>query len=243
MIRDHPEPRIAEDDPRPPLRRPARVLAPVMQPADLLSDALTDREADPSAEHRVRWRDGSTAALDVGRWLADPPPEELDLLAEASGPVLDVGCGPGRHVAALGARGVEALGIDVLPEALRVARRRGADVLQRSAFGDVPRAGEWATVLLLDGNVGIGGDPVALLRRVRELLAPDGAVLVELEGPGVGLQRVEARLETPRGHSARFPWGRVGVDALDLLGEGTGFAVAGVRRAAGRWFAWLTPAG
>jgi hypothetical protein len=40
-------------------------------------------------------------------------------------------------------------------------------------------------VLLLDGNIGIGGDPHRLLRRVRELLTPTGRLLVELDVDGV----------------------------------------------------------
>ena len=40
--------------------------------------------------------------------------------------------------------------------------------------------------MLLDGNLGIGGDPVLLLRRVRELLAPDAEILpanLKVSGP------------------------------------------------------------
>ena len=62
-------------------------------------------------------------------------------------------------------------------------------------FGDVPCAGRWRTALLLDGNVGIGGAPVALLRRTRELLAPGGAALVELDPPGAPTVRTRVRIE------------------------------------------------
>ena len=209
-----------------------------MNPSTLFGRLLDDG-ADALT---VRASDGDVWSMPMGRWLAPATDVDERVLDRAVGPVLDVGCGPGRHVAALGARGIEALGIDVLPEALRVARRRGADVLQRSAFGAVPREGEWATVLLLDGNVGIGGDPAALLRRVRELLAPDGVALVELEGRGVGVQHGLGRIETPQGRSARFPWGRVGADAIGPLAEDTGFVVDELRCAAGRWFAWVRPA-
>ncbi len=220
------------------------VARPARSAAELLARAMSPAGAREcrAGGHRVRWADGTTAPLPVARWLADASSEELDLLAGVTGPVLDVGCGPGRHVAALAGGGVDALGIDVLPQALRLARRRGAPVLERSVFGDVPRAGAWTTALLLDGNVGIGGDPVALLRRVRALLGARGAVLVELEGRGTGLQRASGRLETPAGHSSRFVWGRVGVDAVELLAAEAGFAVADARRVAGRWFARLAVA-
>ena len=65
-------------------------------------------------------------------------------------------------------------------------------------------AGQWQTVLLADGNTGIGGAPARLLRRVRELLAPGGSVLCELQpwaspaGP--------VRLDGLGSTSAWFPW-------------------------------------
>jgi hypothetical protein len=38
--------------------------------------------------------------------------------------------------------------------------------------------------VLLDGNIGIGGDPVLLLCRVRDLLAPHGKVLIAPDRSG-----------------------------------------------------------
>ena len=85
-----------------------------------------------------------------------------------AGPVLDVGCGPGRLVLGLAQRGTVALGVDPAPAAVALARSRGAPVLQRSVFDPLPGQGRWRTVLLADGNIGIGGDPepaAAPLRR------------------------------------------------------------------------------
>ena len=78
-----------------------------------------------------------------------------------------------------------ALGIDVVHEAVGQTRARGAAALRRDIFGAVPGEGRWQTALLADGNVGIGGDPVALLRRLRRLLLPGGRVVVEVAPPGV----------------------------------------------------------
>jgi SAM-dependent methyltransferase len=180
---------------------------------------------------------GCPAALDPHRWLAPPTAIDRDVLATVAGPVLDVGCGPARHVRALLDRGVPALGIDVSPAALRLARRRGATVLRRSVFDRVPAAGRWITVLLLDGSIGIGGDPAPLLRRAGTLLADGGTVLVEVAAPDVPSRLVTVRLD---GNGPAFRWARVGIDGLAALAEATGLAVGRTAAVGGRWFGWLT---
>ena len=96
-----------------------------------------------------------------------------------------MGSGPGRLTIALAERGIPALGIDVAPAAVRLTRTSGALALPRDVFGRVPGTGRWMTVLLADGSIGIGGDPVVLLRRIAELLAPAGQALVEIQPPVV----------------------------------------------------------
>src|SRR5205823_8032004 len=137
--------------------------------------------ADPVV---LRAEDGTALPLDPGRWHAEPSPGEEALLAAMADPVLDVGCGPGRLVLGVARRGAVALGVDPAPAAVALARERGAAVLQRSVFDPLPGAGRWHTILLADGNIGIGGDPARLLRRCRDLLAPDGTIVAEVDAPG-----------------------------------------------------------
>jgi SAM-dependent methyltransferase len=186
------------------------------------------------------WTDGERAEAPLGRWLSPPPSGELALLAALEGPVLDVGCGPGRHTAALIARGVAALGVDVSAGAARLARRRGATVMEGSIFDPVPGEGMWGGAFLLDGNIGIGGDPLALLRRVRALLRRGGRILVELDPAAQGIRRTSVRLEHAGRCSRSFPWARVGIDALGTLGSGAGLRPASVLEFEGRAFAFLT---
>jgi SAM-dependent methyltransferase len=182
---------------------------------------------------------GGVQTLPLDVWLGPAGAVDERVLDRARGPVLDVGCGPGRHVHALARRGVLAVGIDVSPTAVALARRRGATVLEASIFDRVPGAGRWRTALLLDGNVGIGGRPEALLRRLAELLCASGTVLVELEAPGTGMLTGRVRIE----HGARigewFAWARVGVDALDRPANAAGLRVTGRWHDSGRWFAEL----
>ncbi len=190
----------------------------------------------------ARWDDGAEVALPLRRWLGPATSADERVLATAVGPVLDVGCGPGRHVVALRERGVEALGVDVSRTALRLARARGAAVLGRSVFESVPGRGTWRTALLLDGNIGIGGDPVTLLRRIRALLAPSGRVLLELEPPGAASRTGVVRLAAAGRWSRPFRWARLGVDGLPAPAAIAGLVVREVRPVEDRWFAVLSAA-
>ena len=160
-------------------------------------------------------------------------------LALAEPPVLDLGCGPGRHLAALREAGKRSLGLDLSPVAVRLARRRGGAAIRGDVFGSVPGAGRYRTVLLLDGNVGIGGAPDLLLRRTRELLAPGGAALVELDPPGRPTFTTRIRLEAHGAVSEWFAWARVGVDGIAPLAARGGLEYAGLLAVEGRWIAVL----
>jgi SAM-dependent methyltransferase len=181
----------------------------------------------------------TTTVLDLDEWERPANATELRLLARLRGPVLDVGCGPGRLVAALRARGVVAHGIDAAPAAVARARRQGVAIWTQSVFDPVPDEGRWSSVLLLDGNVGIGGDPVRLLLRSAALLKPRGVVLVELGTPGIGTRHGVVELEVATGMVGHFAWCWVAADDVDRHADAAALTV--VRRASydGRWFAWL----
>jgi len=176
---------------------------------------------------------------DGERWVAPLERADESALARCRPPVLDVGCGPGRHTVALGRRGLPALGVDITPAAVEWALPRGALVLHRSVFDRLPGTGRWGTVLLLDGNLGIGGDPRALLARAAELLAPDGVVVAELDPPGTPSAPTTARLEVAGAPGPWFAWDRVPVDEVAGLAAAAGLAVVETWRTDGRWFTVL----
>jgi len=184
--------------------------------------------------------DGTQRPLAMGRWLGEAGDDDRSLVSLAVPPVLDVGCGPGRHVLTLAAAGIPALGIDTSPSAVALARSRGACVLERSVYGRVPAAGRWGSVLLLDGNAGIGGDPEALFDRVRSLLRPGGRLLVEVEAPGFRGGRLRAQIHHGRRRSSWFPWAFVGTDDLPRLATAAALRVVEVTQCHGRWLAVLT---
>ncbi|MDQ3752951.1 MAG: methyltransferase domain-containing protein [Actinomycetota bacterium] len=183
--------------------------------------------------------DGRLEPLAFERWLAAASHEDLEVLELATAPVLDVGCGPGRHAAALARSGVAVLGIDVAPSAVRLARCQGACVLQRSVFDRVPGTGRWSTLLLLDGNIGIGADPAALLMRARELLSPYGRVLMEVARPSQESCNLTLCLQVFGMPAERLPWAQVGARDVDRLASESGFKTRRVWASGERWFAWL----
>jgi SAM-dependent methyltransferase len=192
----------------------------------------------------LRAEDGTALPLDPGRWHARPTADEERLLGAMAGPVLDVGCGPGRFVIGLAHRGTVALGVDPAPGAVALCRSKGAPVLQKSVFDPLPGRGRWRTILLADGNIGIGGDPERLLRRCRDLLADDGTVVVEVERPGgaaAGWRPFRARLERGPSHGPWFCWAVVGAEAIAALAGAAGLRLLRLEPTAaeGRWFAHL----
>ncbi|WP_407700361.1 class I SAM-dependent methyltransferase [Streptomyces beihaiensis] len=193
--------------------------------------------ADPYA-HALRRRrgplflrraDGWLLPLDVERWCAGADAADLSALHRCEGSVLDLGCGPGRLVAALTSAGRSALGVDVSEAAVDRARRLGGPVVHRSVFDELPDEGGWGTALLMDGNIGIGGDPAALLGRVTQLVRPGGLLIVETAPQEVD-ERVEVQVDDGRGATgALFPWARVGPRALERHSRPAGW------RATTRW--------
>lgn len=159
--------------------------------------------------------------MDVSRWNADADDADLTLLSGVKGPMLDIGCGPGRMVRAAAALGLDALGIDVSQTAVHVARKLGINVVEGSIFDLVPGEGTWQTALLVDGNIGIGGDPAGLLARCRALLAPGGEIVIEVHDDPDRDYRYTGTIVDQHGvESASFPWAEVGLGAIrDLAGD------------------------
>lgn len=172
----------------------------------------------------LRRADGWLLLLEIERWCADADAVDLEVVRRCEGAVLDVGCGPGRLVAALAARGWPVLGIDVSEAAVARTLGLGGQALNRSVFEPLPGEGRWGTALLMDGNIGIGGDPRGLLTRVRQLLSPGGLLIAETApDPNVD-ERVQVHVTDTRGATGTpFPWARVGTQALLRHAHRTGW--------------------
>jgi SAM-dependent methyltransferase len=164
--------------------------------------------------------------IDVRRFLDDASEPERRLVRQLDGPILDVGCGPGRLVKAAILAGRPALGIDTSPAATGLARAAGLPVLRRSVFHPLPNEGEWGAALLIDGNVGIGGEPDVLLQRCARLVRPGGRIVVEAHDDPARDRSFRGIIADRHGRSSLpFPWAEVGTVALHRHAQQAGLTL------------------
>ncbi len=108
----------------------------------------------------------------------------LPRLRAVRGPILDVGCGNGRHLRSMRAHGLAALGMDLSP--VLCERAGGCDTLRgaiaRADMRVPPVAPGWGAVLLLFTSFGYFDDDAnaACLGSLARLLAPGGTMLLDL---------------------------------------------------------------
>ena len=140
-----------------------------------------------------------------------PEPERaiLDSLPE---PVLDIGCGTGRHVRYLQARGVECYGVDTSPACVEVARELGVRNVECVHILDWKPPEPLGAAIIMGGSLGILGDEAdtrAMLGTVGSWIG-DGGVLVasSIYDPAVRARRIVCP-PTPRVDTLRFRLGHM----------------------------------
>ena len=193
---------------------------------NLYDDALTGERC------WLRHDDGSVHGLAVRRWLGGRSRDsgfDTAMVSLCDGPTIDLGCGPGRLVASLVKLGVPALGVDQSATAIALARRNGAPALRRDLFEPLPGTGRWSTVLLADGNVGIGGDPPRVLRRAGELLRTGGRCVAEFDMQISGIETRWVRLESAQTVGPWFRWASVGIDGARRLADDVGLTITAMQ--------------
>ena len=136
--------------------------------SEVFSDAL---RGVPCTVHGIAPGDRGEI-MPVHDWLRPANHSDRALLSHCRGATLDIGCGPGRMSAHLALHGHPVLGVDIVREAVEQSRRRGVPAIRRDVFRPMPGEGSWDTVLLADGNIGIGGAPAQAAEPRRRAAGP-----------------------------------------------------------------------
>ena len=123
-------------------------------------------------------------AESLSRWFRRRRARAIDALHPAKGRVLDVGCGNGALLVEMRARGWEVHGTQVSRNAAAYARDRlGLDVCL-GELTDAPYEPGSFDVIMLWHVLEHLPRPAAYLARCRELLKPDGVVVIEVPNAG-----------------------------------------------------------
>ncbi|MER6214404.1 class I SAM-dependent methyltransferase [Streptomyces sp. NPDC001272] len=145
-----------------------------------------------SAVEVIEREDGLIEANDAARYFAEPEqwtPLQRWGWEQPSGRILDVGSGAGRHSVPWLARGLEVVGLEPSPGAVRVSRARGVDTVTGSV-PDLPEGlGTFDTIALFGNNLGLLGGPThaqAVLTALAAVARPGARLIGSGLDPGDG---------------------------------------------------------
>lgn len=154
-------------------RRPVRVV-PVTDLVDPVAASLAAYGPNVTAyEARNRHK----VASEVERFIRSLPPHAT---------VLDAGCGPGRDLARFRSAGLNAVGVDAVPEMVAHARQHGPCILgdlRHLGFSNATFDGVWACASLVHLP---DWDTATALAGFRRVLRPGGRLYVSVKGPTEG---------------------------------------------------------
>jgi SAM-dependent methyltransferase len=109
--------------------------------------------------------------------------ERLPRAGAGTGPVLDIGCGTGRHLAALGRRGTSAFGLDLSPHLLALAARRAPGRVVRGDMRRLPFAdGAFDAALSMFTSFGYFAESAEnrrVLEEARRVVRPGGGLVID----------------------------------------------------------------
>jgi len=155
---------------------------------DAYGHALWDYLQRKGRGYEVVEREDGYVGISGGRemYFADYrnwPSRHRQAIRYAKGRVLDVGCGAGRHALYLQRKGLDVLGIDTSPLAVRVCRHRGLKHVRLMSVNQIsPALGTFTTVLMLGNNFGLFANPERarwLLRRLHGTADQDARIIAE----------------------------------------------------------------
>ena len=107
------------------------------------------------------------------------------VLSRSPASILDIGCGEGWLVRALAEHGVRAIGVDAVPQLIEHAKEAGGGEFRLASYDDLAAGALNVKVDVAVANFSlIGKETVeSLLRHLRALLNPGGAVIIQTLHP------------------------------------------------------------
>lgn len=227
---------------------------------DLWGEIIRLYFEDPDTLYAIRRADG---LLEEGHspevYFAEPDeffPWEADNLAAVSGPILDLGSGPGRMMLWAQDVGFEIVGIESSPLTAAVARDRGARDVRVGRWQDLdnlltPQENCFGTVLLMGHNLGLAGTLSGLenlFGLVHARTVPGASLIASSIAFGVTEDPKHLRLQAQLREQGRypgeltirveyggrvgpyFPWLLIEPDDLARVGESRGWFLERVDR-------------
>jgi len=105
----------------------------------------------------------------------------------ARGKVLDIGCGAGRHAFYLQEKGLDVLGVDASPLAIKICKLRGLRKTKLLSITQLTRSlGTFDTMLMLGNNFGLFGSfgrARWLLKRFYRMTSDEARIIAETRDP------------------------------------------------------------
>lgn len=120
---------------------------------------------------------------DYKKWMKS----EKKAIRQAKGKVLDIGCGAGRVALYLQEKGLDVLGIDNTPLAVKVCKQRGVKKVKLTSITQLSRRiGVFDTILLFGNNFGLFANRKRarwLLRRFYNMTTDKARIVVQSLNP------------------------------------------------------------
>ena len=117
----------------------------------------------------------------------DWPQHEKKAIEYVKGRVLDIGCGAGRHSLYLQKKGLDVLGIDNSPLAIKVCKLRGLKKAKIMSIEDVDfKPKSFDTIIMMGANFGLMGNfkkARRLLKKFHKITSDDGLIVAETRDP------------------------------------------------------------
>jgi len=110
-------------------------------------------------------------------------PREKKAVQYAKGRILDIGSGGGRWSLYLQKKGLDVLGVDNSPLAVKVCKTRGVNNVRVRPISEIDsRLGKFDTILMMGNNFGLFGSfkqARQLLKRFYEMTSPGARIIAE----------------------------------------------------------------